>query len=334
MVHFVGIREREEPLVLTESPVTTEPALQSELLGFFLRRFEFAYEQYRFDAESKAWPLIRGIFDDPGNLVASSGTLATLLHEAIAHPKVKPGEVVIARFSEVLHEGEPVQAIGIFKMENRTRFLEIQPGADSGSPAYSFSIREGIDLVRPDKSCLILNVQGEDGYLVKITDPYSRGGEAGYWRDQFLGLRQRVSDYSRTRSVLSTTREFVAETLGKEFQVEASEKAELLNRSMEWFQDRETFDAGAFERDVFQDPEVIESYRRFSREKMGEADTEVTEEFPVSAAAVKKQARVFKSVLKLDRNFHIYIHGNRELIQRGQDPDGRKYYKLYFSEES
>jgi len=48
---------------------------------------------------------------------------------------------------------------------------------------------------------------------------------------------------------------------------------------------------------------------------------------------VKQQIRVFKSVLKLDKNFHIYIHGNREWIKRGTDPDGRKYYKIYFENE-
>jgi hypothetical protein len=39
--------------------------------------------------------------------------------------------------------------------------------------------------------------------------------------------------------------------------------------------------------------------------------------FSISAEAVKKQSRVFKSVLKLDKNFHIYIHGDKELIERG-----------------
>jgi hypothetical protein len=49
---------------------------------------------------------------------------------------------------------------------------------------------------------------------------------------------------------------------------------------------------------------------------------------------VKKQSRVFKSVLKLDRNFHIYIHGDKDLIERGVEKDGRKYYKIYYREES
>ena len=42
---------------------------------------------------------------------------------------------------------------------------------------------------------------------------------------------------------------------------------------------------------------------------------------------------MFKGVLKLDKNFHIYIHGNRELIEQGIDKDGRKFYKIYFERE-
>ena len=50
---------------------------------------------------------------------------------------------------------------------------------------------------------------------------------------------------------------------------------------------------------------------------------------------MKRQARVFKSVLKLDKNFHIYIHGDRDRIERGVDErTGRKFYKIYYDEES
>ncbi len=58
------------------------------------------------------------------------------------------------------------------------------------------------------------------------------------------------------------------------------------------------------------------------------------DEFDISGAAVKKQQRVFKSILKLDRNFHVYIHGNREMIERGYDEERTMhFYKLYFEEE-
>jgi hypothetical protein len=58
------------------------------------------------------------------------------------------------------------------------------------------------------------------------------------------------------------------------------------------------------------------------------------ESFEISTPAVKRQARVFKSVIKLDRNFHIYVHGDRELIERGYDEAmGKHFYKIYFDQE-
>jgi hypothetical protein len=42
-------------------------------------------------------------------------------------------------------------------------------------------------------------------------------------------------------------------------------------------------------------------------EYVQEKDFEFSDNFSISSEAVKKQARSLKSVIKLDRNFHIYI---------------------------
>ena len=85
---------------------------------------------------------------------------------------------------------------------------------------------------------------------------------------------------------------------------------------------------------MFADNNIIESFRKFDQNYRQENDVELTDNFQISSQAVKKQARVFKNVLKLDKNFHIYIHGNRELIEQGIDDNGRKYYKIYYEEET
>jgi hypothetical protein len=55
----------------------------------------------------------------------------------------------------------------------------------------------------------------------------------------------------------------------------------------------------------------------------------------VNEHALKSKQTMFKSILKLDKNFHIYIHGARELMERGYDEECRMhYYKLYFNTES
>ena len=78
------------------------------------------------------------------------------------------------------------------------------------------------------------------------------------------------------------------------------------------------------------DPDIgnfDEGYRR-------DNEIDISNNFDISTQAVKKQARAFKSVLKLDKNFHIYIHGDKELIEQGVEKDGRKYYKIYYKDET
>ena len=58
------------------------------------------------------------------------------------------------------------------------------------------------------------------------------------------------------------------------------------------------------------------------------------EQFSISESAVKKSSRSMKSVIKLDKNFHIYVHGGEGLIKKGYDPEtGMAFYQLYFKEE-
>jgi len=111
-------------------------------------------------------------------------------------------------------------------------------------------------------------------------------------------------------------------------------KIDLLNRSVDYFKKHDQFDKEEFEQDVLFHPNVIESFQKFDRNYRRENELELADNFDISAQAVKQQAKAFKSVLKLDKNFHIYIHGNRELIEQGIDENGRKYYKIYYEREA
>ena len=60
------------------------------------------------------------------------------------------------------------------------------------------------------------------------------------------------------------------------------------------------------------------------------ADENSSFKFPI-----KDEKRYFKHVLKLDKNFHVYIHGQKKYIEKGYDSDrDMNYYKLYFREEN
>jgi hypothetical protein len=79
---------------------------------------------------------------------------------------------------------------------------------------------------------------------------------------------------------------------------------------------------------------LIKSCRKFKDQFRGEKAIEFADGFDISNQAAKKQSRVFKSILKLDRSFHVYIHGDKSLIEKRVEKDGRKYYKIYYKEES
>jgi hypothetical protein len=121
--------------------------------------------------------------------------------------------------------------------------------------------------------------------------------------------------------------------LPEEFEVGKTEQIDLLNRSVEYFKTNDSFNKKEFEKEVFQEPELIKSFRNYDKSYREENSIKMTDNFEISAQAVKKQSKIFKSVLKLDKNFHIYIHGDKELIEKGVEKDGRKFYKIYYKEE-
>ncbi len=104
---------------------------------------------------------------------------------------------------------------------------------------------------------------------------------------------------------------------------------------MEYFNTHNTSEKEDFENEVFHHPELIKSFRNFDEQYKENNEIDIEDNFEISPQAVKKQARAFKSVLKLDKNFHIYIHGNKELIEKGYDKEKNlNYYKVFFKEEN
>jgi hypothetical protein len=181
---------------------------------------------------------------------------------------------------------------------------------------------------------LIFNAEREVGYKICIIDKANKSGEAQFWKEDFLHVKPSNDDYQRTKTFLTIAKSYVSQQLTEEFEVSKTDQIDLLNRSVDYFKKHDSFDKTEFEEEVFHDKSMIESFRNFNEEYRVKNELEALDDFEISVQAVKKQARIFKSVLKLDKNFHVYIHGNRNLIEQGIDDDGRKFYKIYYREES
>ena len=90
-----------------------------------------------------------------------------------------------------------------------------------------------------------------------------------------------------------------------------------------------------FEQKVIKQPDIIKNFNKFRTEFQKEKEINIADEFPISNDVVKKQSKIFKSIIRLDDNFDIHIHGsNKQFIKKGFDKEaGLYYYQLYFKEE-
>jgi hypothetical protein len=344
--HRVGNKTLGEPLHLSKAKLElTDEKLDELLLKYFLSHFTIP-EFYGFtfsNGDFKMNPLykyIREVFEQGSSLHLQSIQIAQHLYENALHPNIKPGDLYVARFSVVagkgllnaiddISEGEEIDAIGIFKSETKDFFLKLKEGGEGYEMAYD----DGINIEKLDKGCLIFNTAANEGYKVLILDKSSKGNDAQYWKNNFLNLKPLADDYHHTANFLGLTKNFVSNRLSEEFEVTPADQASYLNRSMDYFKKNTEFDEEEFAGQVFNDSAVIESFKNFKTGFMDEKGLEMEGQFSISDAAIKKQSRNFKSILKLDKNFHIYIHGDKELIERGTDANGRKFYKIYFEKE-
>jgi hypothetical protein len=305
------------------------------LLHFFTGTFNTA-ELYRFThptdvANNDIFQLAQRVFEGKYDFVKLSSDVAKLLYDKSDHPKIKGGELYVVTFSGIDIENEKVTGLGIFKSENKTPFMKVLHKTD----VYDYEFEQGIDLHAIDKACIILNVRPDDGYRVYIHDRQSKGEEALYWKNLFLGLKPCADGFQKTKQFMSLAKEYIKDVLPQEFEVEKTDQIEMLNKSVAFFKGNEQFDYGSFTREVISEPHIMKSFDRFKEEYEERNEIPLGDGFAINDSAVKSQSRFFKSVLKLDRNFHVYVHGNKDLMERGYDEErGMNYYKLFYRDES
>ena len=333
MIHYVGNRLKEEPLQVSTHPSGMDPATEKQLWNYLYSAFKTPeFHRFTHPAElelNNVYSICRDIFRDPETFNNRSGALAKLLYEHSQHPNIKSGELFIIYFKSLTFGSLTSDAIGLFKSEKKQPFFFTEE-QDETIDVFSYS---GISPFKVDKACLVFNQDGEDGYQVLAVDNLNKGEEAKYWFDDFLKVKPRSTEYLKTSSILSLTKNFIEKDLDSEKPLERQDSIDLLNRSLNYFKESEAFDYDDFNEQVFQDEGTIDRFKSYAEENDRD-NLQFHESFNIAPEAVKKKSRIFKSVLKLDKNFHVYIHGNREMIEKGTDDGGRKYYKLFYEEEN
>jgi len=336
VAHTVGNPSRAESLKLSTNALTLNDSLVKSLLNkYFLSSFN-EHSQFHFhhidDLQyNEVYNYAKTIFNNHKSFYPTSVQLAQLLYSKSTHVKVKEGEFYIALFDNVFFNNQSVQAIGLYKSESKESFLK----AFTHGTSVEVAAEEGINVNKLDKGCLIINQAGDNGYIVLAEDAANKQNDTQYWMNDFLQIMPLANDYHHTNNHLSMVRKFIKNEYPNQFETTKADQIDLLNKTMDYFKTNEQYDEAAFATEVLHHAEVVNSFKVY-KEKYEQAEQVNFEPtFDIHLAAVKQQNKVYKSILKLDKNFHIYIHGRRDLIEKGVDPiSGKQYYKIFFDEEA
>ncbi|MCQ2286789.1 MAG: nucleoid-associated protein [Bacteroidales bacterium] len=335
VVHKVGNKTAGDGYALSQHCAQTDDNMKDVLAHYFLSHFKSEeYNNFFHDSGLQfnvVYGLISSIFDDPNEFYEKSVALAKHLYEQSNHPKIKGGEFYMVYFRNCQLDDTLVDAIGLFKSENKDTFLRVKESMSG----FQLETESGINTNKLDKGCLIFNTEKEDGYVVAVVDTTNKGLDAQYWTNDFLHIHPRKDEYYNTENTLAVYKNFIVKELpfNEDIKVSRADQADLLNKSVQYFKEKETFDMNSFAEEVIQKPELIQSFNQYKENFETENNVELADNFNISAPALKKQSRRFKSVIKLDKNFHIYVHGNTDLMEQGADEKG-KFYKVYYNEES
>lgn len=336
VIHHVGCKAEGEEIKFSRSlyQIHDDEIVGNVLINYFFKSFKNeAYYNFFDENElqnNKIFQVVSRMFDDPGLFYTASLEIANHLFDISTHPMIKGGEFYMAYFHNCYVEGEMVDAIGIFKSENKETFLKVFLKDQS----FEIGTQEGISVKRLDKGCLIFNTDQESGYKVLSVDNVNKGNEALFWRDEFLCIKPREDNYYFTNNYLKLCREFVGDVFNSENEVPRADQIDMLNRSIDFFNKRDSFSQKEFDKEVIRQPEVLDAFNEYKSFFENEKAIPLKSEFDISKSAVKSEKKFFKSILKLDKNFHVYIHGKRNYIEKGYDESkGLNYYKLFYEVE-
>ena len=326
--HSVSVAD--DKFILSNELFACNDDEEQVLKNIFLKPFANAFNAFEFkhEIDLKLNPLFKLSKDilEGEDFIEISKDICQHLKTVSKHVNIKDGDVFILKLNDVKYGDGFYEALGIFKVENKQDFIETTSANDN--PPLNF--KKGIGTKKLDKACLIIFT--DEPFTIFPID--NNTVDTAYWQDDFISLKVKNDNVNNTNQFLALTKQYITEHIPAEFQVNKTDQIDLLNRSVSYFKEHDNFDKQEFEQEVLHHDELINSFRSYEDKYKNNHEVSFQDNFAISEQAVKKQAKIFKSILKLDKNFHIYIHGNKEMIEQGVEANGRKFYKIYYEEEN
>jgi 37-kD nucleoid-associated bacterial protein len=335
-ITWVGNKDRYEGVSVPNSvllPVDdyAHELLITTLLKPFLKNEEFHYFHHNEDVtHHPVYQQCMELFGDDSKLQSVAVALTQQLYEYMEGDKLKGGELFIALIDGITFLDQDIRAIALLKVQSRANFLRTERSPE----AFILKPFEGIGLEKPELAALVLQLDELEGYRVAVLDTFTKKDERSFWKDSFLRLQPIEDHFFHTTHHMSMASEFIIDKMPIAFGVNKADQADLLNRSALYFKENDHFNVEAFSDKLFDEPEQQEAFLSY-RDQYAQGNAIPLEDaFDISNQAVRKQMKHLKSVIKLDKNFHLYVHGRRDLIEKGFDDDRQlKYYKVFFTDE-
>jgi hypothetical protein len=333
----VGNKSRNEAIFISDEPYQLNDEIMPLLKEFFFKSFrekEENYFQFAHDVDleyNDMFNLASEIFTNPSDFHEVSKKITKHLFEQSNHPHIKNGEVYISYLTNVSIDNTVVDAIGVFKSEIKTDFLQFEEKEKN----LEMILQQGINLNKLDKGCLIFNHKKEEGYKILTVD--SNRYDARYWLEHFLSVDAFQDENFYTKKYLKFCQSFA-----KDVVLPAEDKKEevmFMNRAVNHFAKNDEFEETKFLNEVLDNPDLIPEFKNYKVDKGEKFSIEDITTFPIANAAVSDARKSIKNVINLDTNIQIKLdfinpESAEKFVEKGWDEEKQMYYYLvYFNKE-
>ena len=336
VIHRVGNKHNEEDFFISKSPFPLTEGLSLMILDYFVKPFMKVQDSNQFTHEidinyNELNGISKDLFADPGSLYINSVKILKHLHEQSQHPHIKTGDVFVAHFSDILYQDKMVDAIGIFKSENKTSFLQVS----QDNLELEIQEKQGIDIKKLDKGCFIFNLEEEDGYRVVQVD--SNNYDTEYWLNEFLGIKPIKDEVFHTKEYVNLCKDFAKEVV--QATESKTDEIEFLNKSIKYLERNEDVDVADFKESVLDTEEKKQEFDQYKSMYEDKHSVAIPDSFAISTPVIEKQKKQIKNEIKLDTNIQIKIGVNNpdsieRFIEKGYDHEkDMSFYKVYYNNE-
>jgi len=212
-------------------------------------------------------------------------------------------------------------AVGFFFSRNNENYLSL----NSGEPV----LLRGLPMKKPEFACLLMQEPaGEIRMFCQVP-------QGGFWSESLFPFIRKTDDAFHAREFFKMCKSFSEDVLVKEQHKPREEQVEFLSDSLSFAEQNKSVNFKDFKQDVLKEPAIIDAFDQYQEEYAGRKQWSPPDQFAVSEQSQNQAKKFVKSIIKLDKNFHIYVHGNKERIEKGFDSDKRlHFYTLWFEAET